>query len=898
MSRRDWTPVTLDAPCPACGKDDWCAWTTKGWLKCERATEAPPDLVFVKLKHGGALFRPPAKRDLGGATHLRVQRSTTSSPRPATPAPNPADVVAPSGSTHSDKGPESASESGAPLRFETESQQFRVQLDETHRGSLAAALGVAPHSLDLLGCGWASEGDLRRLRAGGKGWKDDFPDGAFTFPEVDGRGRVSTLALRAADGRKGAPANASRGLIVPSNLKDLPDPVLLVEGASDVAACLTLGLAAVGRASNASGAELFAELLEGRDVLIVGERDQKDDGKWPGRDGARSVATRLAKLWDKEVAWTLPAAPAKDIRHWLGAKIASGLDIGDPGAAAAAGSELRDQLLAARRGTKPKKQPREAASSSTAELLVQLAVEQYRLGHGEDQEPFAVRRDGPNVALMLSGSCEKLKSQLARDFRSTHGRTAGVTAVGNALLTLRGIALAGEAEPVYLRVAQQRDDIVLDLGTADGRAVVFGPNGWSVVPRSPVLFRRTALTAALPDPVRGGSLQPLRRLLNVSEDSWQLVIGWLVAAVIADVSHPILLLGGGQGSGKTTAGRMLVDLFDASTVANHNQPRDPESWAMAANGAWCIFVDNISVIPGWWSDAMCKSIYGAGWVRRKLYSDSGLSVMNLRHLIVLTSIDAGAMRGDLGDRVMIIDLEPIPDQQRREERRLKEEYAIQRPIVMGALFDLVAKVLAARSQVHPVDLPRLADFGVVLATMDQMLGTRSLELYMAQRDRIADDIVSADPIGDAILAFIRREQHWRGTCQQLLEVLHQDRPPKGWPTGPRQLAGQLRRLAPDLRRLGVEVKPPSGNNKARLYDISLTAQTAQPPEKCRPSDGQGNSDQAVKDFSMRDRPGDRPIEAWPEGFDCCDSGRSGGSGGYFPISDDRASERVVGEVDS
>ena len=157
------------------------------------------------------------------------------------------------------------------------------------------------------------------MRAGGEGW-EDYPDGAYTFPEYDGDRRVVGLSLRANDGRKGAPSSkegAHRGLIVPDGLDDLPGPTLAVEGPSDVAARLSLGLPAVGRPSNTSGKADLVCLLANDDILVVGERDEKPDGRWPGREGAVTLAEYLANHWDCKIRWTLPPKKTKDIREWV-----------------------------------------------------------------------------------------------------------------------------------------------------------------------------------------------------------------------------------------------------------------------------------------------------------------------------------------------------------------------------------------------------------------------------------------------------------------------------------------------------------------------------------------------------------------------------------------------------
>jgi hypothetical protein len=91
----------------------------------------------------------------------------------------------------------------------------------------------------------------------------------------------------------------------------LTDAVLLPEGGSDVAACLTLGLCAVGRPNNVGGVEQLGELLcvsgtRGQ-VIVLGENDRKGkDGSWPGLDGAQQTAQGLADRWRVSVAYALP----------------------------------------------------------------------------------------------------------------------------------------------------------------------------------------------------------------------------------------------------------------------------------------------------------------------------------------------------------------------------------------------------------------------------------------------------------------------------------------------------------------------------------------------------------------------------------------------------------------
>ena len=133
--------------------------------------------------------------------------------------------------------------------------------------------------------------------------------------------------------------------------------------------------------------------------------------------------------------------------------------------------------------------------ASTADKLVELALQRYRIGRTETDEAFAVEIGGPSVAVMFKGSRDALRSALSRAYRLAHGKIPNSAALADALTALQGEAYAAEPEPVYLRVADHQGNIVVDLGDATGRVVAVSPSNWELLDNSPVLFRRTAATA-------------------------------------------------------------------------------------------------------------------------------------------------------------------------------------------------------------------------------------------------------------------------------------------------------------------------------------------------------------------------------------------------------------------
>lgn len=460
-------------------------------------------------------------------------------------------------------------------------------------------------------------------------------------------------------------------------------------------------------------------------------------------------------------------------------------------------------------------------------ILVDLAHERYRLGRASTGEPFAVPLDGPHVARLLRGGRDSMRAELAAVFNAERGKAPSAAALADCMLVLEGEAQREPATELHLRAARHGDAILVDLGDESGRVVEVTPGQWKILDRSPVLFRRTELTAALPEPRWGGDVDLLREHVNITDHAWPLLLGWLVAALMPGIAHPIALLTGEQGSGKSTAARTLVQLVDPSPAPLRSSPKDEQDWAVAAAGSWVVAVDNISSISGWFSDALCRAVTGDALIRRRLYSDSDLAILAIQRVVLLTSIDAGALRGDLVDRLLALELEPIHPTTRRSDTDLDAAFAGDQPLILGALLDVLAQVLHALPGVHLKELPRLTDFGRVLAALDTVMGTTALATYQGLGDRLADETIDADPIGGAVRRLAARHPRWAGTPGELLDVLTPQHPPRGWPADATRLSGKLRRSAPALRRRGIDITWRKTNG-IRL--IELTAGTLTTPD--------------------------------------------------------------------
>ena len=180
----------------------------------------------------------------------------------------------------------------------------------------------------------------------------------------------------------------------------------------------------------------------------------------------------------------------------------------------------------------------------------------------------------------------------------------------------------------------------------------------------------------------------------------------------------------------------------------------------------------------WLQDSLSRAVTGDGDVRRQLYTDAGLALFAFRRCVLLTGIDLGAVRGDLADRLLVIDLDLISEQSRRLDADLEDRWRKAHPMVLGALLDLAAGVAGVFPSVRLERSPRMADFARVLAAVDKVLGTHGLDRYVHRARNLAADSLTADAFVVAMGQQLIEE--FTGTSADLLAKVqcHSDRKPK------------------------------------------------------------------------------------------------------------------------
>jgi hypothetical protein len=363
---------------------------------------------------------------------------------------------------------------------------------------------------------------------------------------------------------------------------------------------------------------------------------------------------------------------------------------------------------------------------------------------------------------------------------------------------------------VHIRLAEHEGHIYLDLADEHWRAVEIGPDGWRVNKFPPVRFRRPAGMLPLPVPESGGSIEALWPLLNLSSRSeFVLVVAWLLAALRPGRPYPLLAISGEQGSAKTVLCKMLKALVDPNVAAVRALPREERELMIAANNGHLLAFDNLSGLPAWLSDGLCRLASGGSFAVRQLYTDDEEVLFQASRPLLVNGIEDVISRADLADRGIFLTLAPIGEQQRRSEAELWREFDLARSRILGALLDAAVRGLQSMPNVRLTSLPRMADFALWATACESAwwpAGTFARG-YDANRKAAVEGIIEADPVALCVQALMAERGSWAGTASDLLRSASALAGNNGsnWPKNPGALAGRLRRVQTFLRVLGIEI---------------------------------------------------------------------------------------------
>jgi len=441
-----------------------------------------------------------------------------------------------------------------------------------------------------------------------------------------------------------------------------------------------------------------------------------------------------------------------------------------------------------------------------------MSLWEYEFFADQFDEFFAAHTDAHGVRRIFPIRSEQMRGRLALTLKSR-------AKIDQAVLFLEGLARrAGKVRRLELRVASHEGANWLDLCNDKGEAIRLDADGWQVVPKPPIIFKRYKHMLPLQADPTGtkADLDAFLDLFNFqSPEDRMLYTGFMVQLSIPDIDRPIAVIVGAQGAAKTTAATGTRLLFDPSALPTLNMSKDPDELPQKILHHYLPTFDNCNYLTQEVSDLLCQASSGMGFSKRKLFTDGEDVSYIVRRPLILDGVGTPSMAPDFLDRATIIHLERITPEMRRERSEIEAVRDALLPKVRGYILNIISEGLreAKTAPKEKVALPRLADYARAADACLTQIGYAKgefLKAYIAANFDVAQQAVQADPVAAVLLEFLEGTTEWEGTASELYRQLEaragSATKSPGWVKSHNWLSeALLGRLKPGLRSLGWQV---------------------------------------------------------------------------------------------
>lgn len=403
----------------------------------------------------------------------------------------------------------------------------------------------------------------------------------------------------------------------------------------------------------------------------------------------------------------------------------------------------------------------ESQGGTLTKALIELAINSGMelFNDGDNNAYAALPHLGSGVAVRIGSNSFAL--WLRHLAHSMLDRPVSVGPLREAIATLEAIAIFDKpAHPVHVRIAGDSKCVVVDHGGNDMPTVQIDANGCRLASNSDLKFVRGSGFQALPDPVVVGSLRDLLSFLGLDEQNFLLLMAFLISALKPEGPYFVLLVEGEQGSGKSFFCEIIKRILDPNLAIRLRLPDKPQDLMIQAKEYRLLNFDNASGMSAEMSDVLCSLATGGGISVRKLYSDGDLYVMNYSRPFVINGIGGYANRPDLLERGIPIRLKAMPEDGRRTEAELLEEFEEALPAVLGNLYAAVAHGIRNFESTDPPRHLRMADAARWIKACEEGLGEEEdalIDAISSAQHELMLDRIDEDPLFMKLRGLVRQK---------------------------------------------------------------------------------------------------------------------------------------------
>jgi len=464
-----------------------------------------------------------------------------------------------------------------------------------------------------------------------------------------------------------------------------------------------------------------------------------------------------------------------------------------------------------------------------AEILVNIIQkdENIELFHTEVDEPFArvfIEDHYENLKI----TSRTFKDMLSYRMYTDTGKVPNAESVSNALSVVKAeCRYKGQKIELHNRIAWYNGEIYYDMADDKWRAIKITPSKrgqWSIENNPPILFKRYTHQQEQVEPDKDGDFDLIFKYIRLkNKDQKILFLVSLLSFFIPDFPHVIIYFYGSKGATKTTQSKASLKIIDPSNIEAINFSKSEAEFSQRLNHHYTLLFDNISGIPRWVSDLLCRAVSGGGFVKRELFTDDEDIIMKFRRCIIMNGINMVVSRPDLLDRTILFELDRITEEERMTEGEFWRNFDEDLPKILGGVFTAVSKALKAKETIKLKKHTRMADFcewGCAIAEAIEYEQEEFLNAYFKNTDNQNREILFSDMIATCVFDLLKDKEDWEGTPSELLSEFKKiavekniDIKDRDFPKSAARLSRHLGEIKANLEDEGIDFQRARGNER-------------------------------------------------------------------------------------
>lgn len=341
-----------------------------------------------------------------------------------------------------------------------------------------------------------------------------------------------------------------------------------------------------------------------------------------------------------------------------------------------------------------------------------------------------------------------------------------------------------EERSIYLRNAKIKNKLYHDLTNQKYEVVEISDQTWKIITSNKVLFKRYNDQKPQCYPKRGGKIKKLFDYVNIKSDKLLFIV-YLISCFIEDIQHPLLILHGESGHGKSTVSKILKELIDPNRYNLLSIPKKEEDFFLNMERNWFVPFDNISKISEEMSNNLCKVVTGIAIPKRKIYTINDIYIIDVQRCLVINGIENCAWKEDLLNRALIYEVKKDNGITTRPNNELFADFEKEKPFLLGDIFEILSITLEIIKDVdlnnilknlnftRDIRMAEFAKWGYAIAEAMGGKGSKFLQQYKNNIDKQINEAIDSNTLVSAVKIFINEQdmKYWEGRPSDLLEEI-------------------------------------------------------------------------------------------------------------------------------